>query len=438
MQQLRREVDERVQVRVGVAVQPARLRVQAGRRHQARADRLDLLDVAEARLVEQVLEVAHQLVEHAQVLAAALVRLVVEVVVVDDLREQHADVEVVLAVLRRALQHVGDVPRDDVVEQPVRLALLLVHARVVDGGALVAVEAEPRADLRLAVQEREEEEQEEEVEEELVAEVSERGVDRRHRGRRVASVAERRRRDAAAAVKDAERDAHHDDDDGDGRQRRLEPRRQQAVVREMKERRNEQRVHEPVGRRAAAAERQRRDGDGGRQSDGDGADRVAHAPPEQDARRHRRHLADEQHPLEERRHDDDRADRPGAARRRQPAERDGRQDDGRDDDVGQGAVQRARARRVRGRRRGGGRVAPVPPLVGRREEREGERVDRGLVEVLVRLGVGAHALHQLTVGLVPQLLVGLQLGHQRRLHRHITYNNTAAAARATTTTATTT
>ena len=75
--------------------------------------------------VEDLVKVGDELVEHAQELPAALEGLVVQLVEVDEVGEDDADVAVVLrVVLRQRLCErllARHVVGDDVVEQPVRL-----------------------------------------------------------------------------------------------------------------------------------------------------------------------------------------------------------------------------------------------------------------------------------------------------------------------------
>ena len=75
--QLEDEPHELVEVRVGMRVLVADVVVDAGGRHERRADRLDLLHVAKVPPVEDLVKVGDQLVEHAQELAAPLEGLVV-------------------------------------------------------------------------------------------------------------------------------------------------------------------------------------------------------------------------------------------------------------------------------------------------------------------------------------------------------------------------
>ena len=75
--QLEDEAHEFVEVLVGVRVLVALVVVDARGRHERRADRLDLLDVAELFAVEDLVKVGDELVEHAQELTTALEGLVV-------------------------------------------------------------------------------------------------------------------------------------------------------------------------------------------------------------------------------------------------------------------------------------------------------------------------------------------------------------------------
>uniref|UniRef100_A0A182J3C9 Uncharacterized protein n=1 Tax=Anopheles atroparvus TaxID=41427 RepID=A0A182J3C9_ANOAO len=158
------EVEQRVQVLV--VLTPA-ARVETGRGHERAADRLDLLHAAELGPGEQLVEVADQLVQHAQVLLAAEVRLVVHLVEVDDAGEDDADVMVVLRVLGRVLQLLRHVLGDDVVQQHVRLVLHVLHAYFVLVGDRATVEAKAVADLEFAIQKPHQHEQQKQIDVDL-------------------------------------------------------------------------------------------------------------------------------------------------------------------------------------------------------------------------------------------------------------------------------
>ncbi|CAH4033549.1 unnamed protein product [Pieris brassicae] len=142
--------------------------VEAAGRHEGAAYRLYLLDVLKLRPLQQFVEVGYELVEDAQILLALEIRLVVHFVEVDDAREDDADVLVVLGVFGGALQLVCDVPRDDVVQQPIRLiphGLDLLFVSVRDH---VAVETESVAYLELSVQKPNQDQQQHDVQVELL------------------------------------------------------------------------------------------------------------------------------------------------------------------------------------------------------------------------------------------------------------------------------
>ena len=269
---------------VRVLVAFARLRVEPRRRHQTAADRLDLLYVLVARVVEQILEVAHQLVEHAQVLASALERLVVEVVVVGHLGEQHADVLVVLAVLGRLLEDVGDVLGNDVVQQPVGLLLLHEHVLAVLLRLHVAVQTQAVADLKLAVQEPDEEKQEQDVRDDLETElrVLVGHQPRRGRRKRRRHVTDDRHERDVVAVKDTDvgDEKHEKCESGDGREHGLHQRVQHREVAVVDERRQQQDAVERLAaghRRKHVAREVRVHGDRGQTGD-DRAEHVARVP----------------------------------------------------------------------------------------------------------------------------------------------------------------
>ena len=77
------ELEHLVQVLVLVSVLVPDVRVHSGRGHERRSDGLDLLHVPELGSVEDLVEVGDELVQDPQVLLAAHVGLVVELVEVD-------------------------------------------------------------------------------------------------------------------------------------------------------------------------------------------------------------------------------------------------------------------------------------------------------------------------------------------------------------------
>ena len=111
------------------------VRINARSCHERRSDGFDLLHVLKLRSVEDLVEVADEFVEHPQVLLAAHVGLVVELVEVDQTGEDDADVLVVLGVLLHGqlLQLIADVTGNDVVQEPIGLILQILNLLSVSG-----------------------------------------------------------------------------------------------------------------------------------------------------------------------------------------------------------------------------------------------------------------------------------------------------------------